>query len=298
MECPECLCTAVVEDSSSGDTICTGCGLVLEAHAYQNPAVHEGAIMVPVLGSQTISRCPRSLLHATGDASRLRSLITSTADLRAACSRLELPDVIVEHAAILWAEVLEHRTCKGNCRKGLMAACIYFACKFAQVGRPRDVVAASCFLPPYELAKAIRMYATVHSSKDVTQCAPTDSSDVLAMCVNRAIDIIPDNLQRKVTAKARVEDVAICRLGVLEGRTPVLRAAVAIHFTMARYSLPTGKLAKSLGMSPPTLSRAVSLVTSALQQQDGSKSGKCEQHQSHKSQPVQPRPTGRRTTLD
>ena len=292
MECPECLCTSVVEDSVSGDTICTGCGLVLEAHAYQNPAVHEGAVMVPVLRSQTFSRCPRRLLHAAGDAPRLRSLITSTADVRAACSRLELPDVIVEHATVLWSDVLEHRTCKSNCRKGLMAACIYFACKFAQVGRPRDVVAASCFLPAYELAKAIRIYATIHSSKDVTQCAPTDSSDVLAMCVNRAIDVIPDSLQRKVTAKARVENERICRLGVLEGRTPILRAAVAIYFTMSTYSLPAGKLAKSVGLSQPTLSRAVSLVTAALQQQDGSKGRKGEKHQTNESQPIQPRPTG------
>ena len=255
--CHECNGTDFVDDRASGDTICTGCGLVAEAHAFQNPYVHDGAPLGTTLTSQTIAKCPRRLLYATGDASRMRGLITSSCDLQSCAARVGLPEMVVQTALSMWEKLLEERLCKGDLRKGLVGACLYFACKACSLARSKATIASACLIPVDVLAKAMKLYAAAH--KQVQRCLPTESGDLLATSMNRVCGI-PEECRRAVLAAARKIDERINATGVLEGKTPIVGAAAAIHIAIQQAGFPVTKLHTFLQVSHHTLDRTLAII--------------------------------------
>lgn len=243
-----------MEDAQSGDTICTSCGLVLQDRAFQLPPVHYGAPMEDVLVGQTITNCTRRLRHAAADSGRLRGLVASTCDLQAAAARINLPQAITDTASELWKQVLAHRTCKGAHRQGLAGACIYFSCKLVGFPRPKSAIADALFLPVTALARAIKVYLSMGLQHEAGTARPTESRDVLAAAVSI---VAPAGQERRVLAKARVSDEEVTATGVLEGRTPRVRAAVAIIVALEQLALPAQSVHKELGICANTIQRSL-----------------------------------------
>lgn len=261
MECPECPGpTSLVEDSCSGDTVCTGCGLVLDSHAFQTPAFHEGAPMEATLASQTIARAPRNLVRAAGDSSKLRGLVASCCELQASAARISLPSNVTEQACSMWQRVLVRRVCKGDVRTGLIAACLYYACKILGFPRTKASIAGACLLPLDVVAKGLKLYTALDKDAGVAQALPTDSRDVISGLLAKAVCLVPARLLRRVHARARQVDEKASSSGVLEGRTPVVRAAAALYCAMATMGLPCAGLFREVGVSHNTLSCAVAVV--------------------------------------
>lgn len=265
MQCSECGGCDVVEDRQTGDCVCQGCGLVLEDHAWDFNT-HDLSAPLPneTLTHQVIANCPRKLMHAGNHSSRLRTLATSSSELRWMAGQLTLPDNVLHSALDMWERVHAHHVCRGEMRRALEATCLYFACKLAGFPRPKDLLARAFGLDLAVLNKAFKTYMGIvqPTGKDAALMAnPTESRDILASCVAAAVGLIPDELQRVVLADARKVDEAIHRTGVLEGKTPKVKAAAAISIAMRRRRLMgRNVLWESVGVSEYTLSRTLVML--------------------------------------
>ena len=265
LTCPECPSSYVIEDRQSGDAVCTGCGLVLEAHAWDSSCLPTGDPMQTVLASQTIGNCPRRLLYASGDSSRARSTIAGTCDLRSASADLGLPSGVADLAARSWESICDEHTCRGDVRDAVRAACIYYACKLFGVPRTKGQLRRACHVTPDLLQRALKLYRHVIRpplADDVLMSSPTESKDLLAAVVQATVPhLVPSKLQRRVTAQARMADDDISKTGVLEGKTPRVRATAAVGLALERLQLPgREQLAKAAGVSQYTLSRTLALA--------------------------------------
>ncbi|RYF11897.1 MAG: hypothetical protein EOO40_02400, partial [Deltaproteobacteria bacterium] len=166
---------------------------------------------------------------------------------------------VAHQAADAWRRITQKQVCRGQVRMGLAAVCLYFECKLAGVPRSKETIVNGCGVPLDAFRKAARLYRLQESATQLE--VPTDSKDVLSDCMLRLGALVPENLQRRVAACARVADEHITRLGVLEGRTPVVRAAAAISLAMEKVKLKgCGELHRHLDVSQYTLSRALNLI--------------------------------------
>ena len=267
MQCRECASTDIVQDLQSGDSVCTSCGLVLDDHAWDfDTQLYASEPIQPTLTSQTISNCPKRFLHASGDSSRARSLIVSCCELRMCAATLGLPDSLSDHARKLWETINTDHICRGDLRVGVADAFLYYACKLASFPRSKRKVASCCNVTMDTLNKALKVYSRIlrpARSDDVLMAKPTDSADVLASCVQEAVagSVVPAYIVRKLTAQARLADQRVSDSGVLEGKTPQVRAAAAVSLAMRFLELPNrDKLYKAVGVSIYTLQRTVALV--------------------------------------
>jgi len=263
MECGE---TDIIDDRQTGDSICASCGLVIDDRAWDTSCQSKAEPLGrKTLSSQTITKCPRRLLYASGDASKLRSLVATCCELRIAAANIGLTDSISDTAKQMWEEISDQHVCRGELKLGLMAACIYFSCKLARFPRTKEVVSGACNILPETLGKACKLYNKIRKPArrdSILMCSPTESRDVLSTCISMVgVDLIPQEAVRAVTAKARLADEQITKCGVLEGKTPRVRAAAAISIGMEWSGLSgRERLYAAVHVSQYTLSRTLSVI--------------------------------------
>ncbi|KAJ4851365.1 Transcription initiation factor IIB-2 [Turnera subulata] len=164
--CPECKSlTEIVFDHSAGDTICSECGLVLEAHSVDETSEwrtfssdsndHDpnrvGGPLNPLLGdaalSTTISR-PHGASsdrlsgslgkwQSRGPNSDRGGLIHAFKSISVLADRLGLVTTIKDRANEIYKKVEDQKPLKGRNQEAILAACLYIACR--QENKPRTV---------------------------------------------------------------------------------------------------------------------------------------------------------------
>ncbi|XWS51059.1 hypothetical protein CRYUN_Cryun12cG0143600 [Craigia yunnanensis] len=163
--CPECKkLTEVVFDHSAGDTICSECGLVLEAHSVDetsewrtfsnesadNDPVRVGGPYNPLLSSGGLSTV---ISKPNGGSSEFlssslgkwqgrgsdpdRNLIQAFKAIAAMSERLGLVTTIKDRANEIYKKVEDQKLLRGRNQDAIMAACLYIACR--QENMPRTV---------------------------------------------------------------------------------------------------------------------------------------------------------------
>eukprot|EP00249_Psilotum_nudum_P014339 c24775_g1_i1 orf=436-1374(+) len=163
--CPECKKpTELVVDHAAGDTVCSECGLVLEAHSIDetsewrtfanesadNDPARVGGPSNPLLTdgglSTVISRGPNG---AQGDflsslgrwqnrgANPDRSLILAFRTIATMADRLGLVSTIKDRANEIYKKVEDLKSIRGRNQDAILAACLYIACR--QEDKPRTV---------------------------------------------------------------------------------------------------------------------------------------------------------------
>ncbi|ERN14503.1 transcription initiation factor IIB isoform X2 [Amborella trichopoda] len=163
MHCPECKTqTEVVFDHSAGDTVCSECGLVLEAHSIDETSewrtfanesgdtdpVRVGAAYNPLLSDGGLSTVISKPNGAQGDflSSSLgrwqnrgsnpdRSLIQAFGTIAAMAERLGLVPTIKDLANEIYKKVEDLKSVKGRNQDAIYAACLYIACRQEQMPR-------------------------------------------------------------------------------------------------------------------------------------------------------------------
>ncbi|CAL1391066.1 unnamed protein product [Linum trigynum] len=163
--CPECnRPTELVFDHSAGDTVCTECGLVLEAHSIDersewrtfsddssdNDPVRVGGPANPLLadgGLSTVISKPNgtsgeflngSLERWQGRGSNPdRALIQAFKTIAVMADRLGLVATIKDRANEIYKKVEDQNHLRGRNHDAILAACIYIACR--QEDKPRTV---------------------------------------------------------------------------------------------------------------------------------------------------------------
>ncbi|KAE8037198.1 hypothetical protein FH972_009808 [Carpinus fangiana] len=163
--CPECkLATEVVFDHSAGDTVCSECGLVLEAHSIDetsewrtfanesgdNDPVRVGGPSNPLLADGGLSTVISRPNGGSGDflSSSLgrwqnrgsnpdRSLLQAFKAIATMSDRLGLVATIKDRANEIYKKVEDQKPLRGRNQDAILAACLYIACR--QEDKPRTV---------------------------------------------------------------------------------------------------------------------------------------------------------------
>ncbi|RZC43932.1 hypothetical protein C5167_036872 [Papaver somniferum] len=163
--CSDCKrSTEVVFDHSAGDTVCSECGLVLEAHSIDetsewrtfanesgdNDPVRVGGPSNPLLTDGGLSTVISKPNGASGDflSSSLgrwqnrgsnpdRSLIQAFKTIATMSDRLGLVATIKDRANEIYKKVEDQKSIRGRNQDAILAACLYIACR--QEDKPRTV---------------------------------------------------------------------------------------------------------------------------------------------------------------
>ncbi|CAI9761620.1 unnamed protein product [Fraxinus pennsylvanica] len=163
--CSECKRpTEVVFDHSAGDTVCSECGLVLEAHSidetsewrtFANEAGDSDPVRVggpnnPLLGDSGLSTVISKPNGSTGEylnsslgrwqtrgSNPDRSLIQAFKTIATMADRLGLVATIKDRANEIYKKVEDQKPLRGRNQDAILAACIYIACR--QEDKPRTV---------------------------------------------------------------------------------------------------------------------------------------------------------------
>lgn len=158
------ICTEVVFDHSAGDTVCSECGLVLEAHSIDetsewrtfanesgdNDPVRVGCPTNPLLTDGGLSTVISKPNGSTGEyfsssVSRWqnrgsnpdRSLIQAFKTMAIMADRLGLVATIKDRANEIYKKVEDQKPLRGRNQDAILAACLYIACR--QEDKPRTV---------------------------------------------------------------------------------------------------------------------------------------------------------------
>lgn len=159
--CPECkTSTEVVFDHSAGDTICSECGLVLEAHAIDetsewrtfanesgdtdpnrvggpnNPLLNDGGLSTVISKNPNGKQSDLGRFRNQGSSSD-RNLIQAFKTIATMADRLGLVATIKDRASELYKKVEDLKSTKGRNQDAVIAACLYIACR--QEDKPRTV---------------------------------------------------------------------------------------------------------------------------------------------------------------
>ncbi|KAJ7531038.1 hypothetical protein O6H91_14G029900 [Diphasiastrum complanatum] len=160
--CPECRKEAkVVVDHAAGDTVCTDCGLVLEAHyidetsewrtfsddSSSNDPVRVGGPSNPLLTDGGLSTTISKANGAQGDfmsslgrwqnrgSNPDRALLVAFRTIGTMADRLGLVSTIKDRADEIYKKVEDLKSIRGRSQDAILAACLYIACR--QEDKPR-----------------------------------------------------------------------------------------------------------------------------------------------------------------
>ncbi|KAL0339686.1 UNVERIFIED_CONTAM: Transcription initiation factor IIB-2 [Sesamum radiatum] len=154
--------TEVVFDHAAGDTVCSECGLVLEARSIDETSEwrtfaddsgdHDpnrvGGPVNPLLGDAALTTViSRGANGSSGDPSlsRLqnrggdpdRAIVLAFKTISNMADRLSLVTTIKDRASEIYKRLEDQKCTRGRNLEALVAACIYIACR--QEGKPRTV---------------------------------------------------------------------------------------------------------------------------------------------------------------
>ncbi|KAF2311369.1 hypothetical protein GH714_022108 [Hevea brasiliensis] len=163
--CPDCKrLTEIVFDHAAGDTICSECGLVLEAHSVDetsewrtfanessdhdpnrvggpiNPLLGDGGLTTVISktnGSSNELRSGSIGKWQSRGANSDRGLIQAFKSIAAMADRLGLVTTIKDRANEIYKKVEGQKPLKGRNQDAILAACLYIACR--QENKPRTV---------------------------------------------------------------------------------------------------------------------------------------------------------------
>ena len=150
----------IIPIHKSGDVVCSQCGLVLDERSIDFS--HSGrrsfttseknhrettgspiSRLIPDIGLTTVidrhNITNPDLKRATKWNTRLswekRNLLIATTELKRIGSNLNLPDHIKEEAMSLYKKAFERKLLRGRSINGMVAACLYYACKIKRIPR-------------------------------------------------------------------------------------------------------------------------------------------------------------------
>jgi transcription initiation factor TFIIIB Brf1 subunit/transcription initiation factor TFIIB len=235
-----------IHDKSSGDQICTGCGTVLEAFAFEEYCDDFSACTVTkesIKHSETI----RNLGHL-----------------------LRLPDSIITMATTL---LIEAQT-QGGLRirqstiNTISASALYYACKLEDADRAEVEIIANCNVTPKQLATSNKLFRRALSSSPWAAkiSAPANPLRLIprfldVLCSEPAV--IRQNDKHRVRRAS--EDIGHCaeERGVLQGKSPECCCITFIYTALQELGYPESiinEVCLRCGLTPNTIGNASTIL--------------------------------------
>jgi len=143
--CPECG-GKTIPIQEKGEIVCSQCGLVISERILDISHTRTGSpisILLPDMGLSTIIdksniKSP-DLKRAAKWNSRMtwdkRNMLIATTELKRIASNLNLPNHVKKAAIRLYIEAFKKKLLRGRSINGMVAACLYFACRERKIPR-------------------------------------------------------------------------------------------------------------------------------------------------------------------
>jgi transcription initiation factor TFIIB len=256
VKCPECGNLKVYRDSKSGDYVCSKCHTVLSEdqidtgkdwrtfdNSEKQDNVNTGSPMKYTKinkGLETmIERSGRDLRgnklstksraqmyrlikwHKRSSISNSvqRNLSIALTELKRISSYLNIPNPLVETAALLYRKTVEKGLIRGRLIEAVVAAVLYSVCRTYNVPRTLNEMAEASGLTKKEIGRTYRFIV-----KELDIAVPlTDPS----YYISRFVSVL--NLSSEVEAKAKVIVKKAIASGLISGRGPTGVAAAAVY---------------------------------------------------------------------
>jgi len=191
--CPSCTKTKIVLDNTTGELFCSFCGFVIpekiieggpEWRSFSDSGVDRSrvgagtSITMHDMGLSTIigqqnkdatgkpldSSMKKSMERLRTWDSRSQAHSSAERNLRQALSemdkmktKLSLSDSVIEKAAYIYRKAIERKLVKGRSIHGLVAACIYAACRNTETPRTLDDIANGINIRRKDVARCYRL---------------------------------------------------------------------------------------------------------------------------------------------
>jgi len=122
-----------------------------------------------------------------------RSRYNTFNEIKSICEKNDIPLIIIKEASSLYTMVSQVKITRGNNRKGLIAACVYFACKNCSVPRSSKEIAKIFILKNIVVTKGIKQFQELMQIKKksgrIEKQKTIDQSDFIErFCSNLKID--------------------------------------------------------------------------------------------------------------
>ncbi|GAA5825979.1 hypothetical protein JCM11251_000076 [Rhodosporidiobolus azoricus] len=278
--CPDCgEGTQLVEEFSSGDLVCGGCGLVLGdkvvdtrsewrsfADSEGDDPSRVGGPQDPLLdASEQLSTVISFKDNNTGVSKSLqmaaarvakdqqggsgRDLQSAFREIATMCEAISLPKSIIDTTKMLFKRVDEEKVLKGKSEAAIIAACIFIACRQGRVPRTFKEIVALTNVSKKEIAAAFKQIDKLFDTSAPHGAASTDLDSLISRICNHLALSVPLQRACSLTGSKAVED------GVLAGRNPITIATSCILFTTALWGQKVGvaELAKVGGVQESTI---------------------------------------------
>ena len=183
-----------------------------------------------------------------------RSLYAVFKNIHSKAHKAGIPSSIIEEAKSMYKVLNETQISRGSNRRGLIAACIYIACKKKKVPRTANEIAAVFEIKPSEMTNGCKLFLSImHKNKSVEKInikASTSMDFINRFCSNLELskDII--DLCFKVAENAE-------KYSIVDENTPPSVAAGSIYLVCSLFSTGITKkqVAKACKISEVTISK-------------------------------------------
>jgi len=191
--CPSCAKTKMVLDENTGELICSFCGFVVsekiteggpEWRSFSNDGEDRSRVgagtsitmhdmgLSTIIGTQNKDATGKPLDFSVKKSierlrtwdSRSQAHSSSERNLRQALSemdklkdKLTLTNNVIERAAYIYRKAIERKLVKGRSIQGLVASCIYAACRMTETPRTLDDIADGINIKRKDVARSYRI---------------------------------------------------------------------------------------------------------------------------------------------
>lgn len=286
--CKSCHSTNISEDRGQGDLVCTDCGIVLnerlidekaewnfgqEESMYAKDPSRCGGPCNPLLEKSSMSTMITKCNYKNhGNLKKLHQQMSMDYQERSRYHIFEdiqkmaqdngnLQPIVVEQSKHFYMKLSEKRLSRGSVRKGLIACCIYYACKVNKVSRSIKEISDMCLIETSVMNKCIKIFKDVMDS-EINSCKNqnTDVDDLYCrfankLCLSRKDEIELTKLSRKVSN-------IVDEMSILNGKTPTAITSSILFFCCSKLNLKVSKkqILEQHNISSVTLNKLISVL--------------------------------------
>jgi transcription initiation factor TFIIB len=273
---------SILKDSFAGTVICTNCGHVIDSSTFDHgpewKTYDDGGVTNNRCGMPTNSLLPQSSLGTTISNScnyrlktlhnwgimppKERSLNTDLNKIKKICHDAKLLNCIEDDAKLLYKIASDCKgednknnlIIRGSNRVGLMAACIFYACKRRGYAKNHKEIAKLCELTPSQINKGCKKFI---------QCVKYKNIDYNTN-ISHPVNYIKQFCEKLNIHKKFINDITditekVTKLNIIPSHKPISIAAACILLCIQQYDISNiekRQISEILGISEVTISKA------------------------------------------
>ena len=253
--CSTCGQNKIVVDEKIGESYCTHCGFVVSENSVDTGAEwrsfagdgenkartgNQTSLMIHDMGLSTVigkmnrdvsgntisNVVKHSFIRLRRQNSRIQSkdpfsknFIQAFSDMNNLRTKLALPDPVMETAAYRYRKSVERKLTRGRSIRAMVGACVYFACRDAEISRSLNDIAKTINLPRKDVTKC---YRTLLKEFEIIVPPPNPSNSVSK--IGNSAGLSEKTMRKALKVLEKEKDA-----GGFAGRDPRAIAAAVLY---------------------------------------------------------------------